>query len=479
MIKVEDNSGYYEIRGKEIPLFDNKLISKLSKFSSYAFPNLNFPEKNIHVISFKGSKEKKPDSLNKNLVLNLRKNEDNDNSVYVKSGNYIGVIYDSEHKLKIEITSRFGDYFLEHMLKYINGIFLPDLRFSAKKKDTKNANQFQFILSHLFITSLERAVAVAGIPKTYIKSSLHSYTVRGKIDIQHLIQKNIPLRSKIQSNYKEQVEIQVIIDVLYLAICIVEKKYQEIIKSRIHGVKVYLKENKSSKFVNQEYIKKALNHKILSHPVYSTYQQVLKYAEMIINNFELAEDDKGDSESRAYLIDVSELFELYFENMLSNKLHLEGWTLLSQKEIILYEDSFFKRKIKPDVVLIHEASNNVAVFDIKYKRMNFKGNTSYDMGDLDRNDFFQIHTYMAYYQNSNKNLIGGGLWYPIEEALPEKKATTGKFMDKENIFFGVDGINLTNLKNIGSEEFYSIDSGIVSRENEFVERLISRLNQSI
>jgi 5-methylcytosine-specific restriction enzyme subunit McrC len=39
------------------------------------------------------------------------------------------------------------------------------------------------------------------------------------------------------------------------------------------------------------------------------------------------------------------------------------------------------------------------------------------MGDLDRNDFFQINTYMSHYQNhqSNYNLIAGGLLYPIGE----------------------------------------------------------------
>ena len=51
----------------------------------------------------------------------------------------------------------------------------------------------------------------------------------------------------------------------------------------------------------------------------------------------------------------------------------------------MYEGAFFEREIRPDIVL--ENGKDVAVFDVKYKRMQYSGRTQNSAGDVDRADF--------------------------------------------------------------------------------------------
>lgn len=71
----------------------------------------------------------------------------------------------------------------------------------------------------------------------------------------------------------------------------------------------------------------------------------------------------------------------------------------------LYKGQFFERDIIPDIVF--KNGDKYCVFDAKYKKM------MYRKQDVDRSDFFQIHTYASYFQGRG-NVILAGLVYPIE-----------------------------------------------------------------
>ncbi|MEZ5036487.1 MAG: hypothetical protein R2760_03235 [Chitinophagales bacterium] len=467
-ITFSDNLGFGLPYGKVLE-YEN-----LKGINNFSFTSI--PKENIHIVSLKERNTKSLiDELYLNDVLNIIKQEE---KYYVKTGNYIGVIYDKEQNIKIEITSRFGDKFLQHILNYINNIYLPDVKFVAIKKESKNETQFQFILAHLFIQSLEKITAVFGLPKIYTTQHENSYKVRGSLDIKHLTNHNIPLRNRLKSNYREQTEVQEIIDVLYNAMSIIDKKFGGIIIARLLSLKNHLKEKKSTRFVNHNVVQQALNHKALLHPSYSGYKQVLRYAEFIINNYDNMEDHKGKIETKAYLINIAELFEIYIEKVLRKGLNDVGWSVFAQKEIDTYTEKFFSRKLKPDIVL--EKDNKVIVFDIKYKRMEYRGVDKLGMGDVDRNDFFQIHTYMSYYQNqsdkyyqnqSDNILLGGGLLYPIEGDLDNKFAHSN-FFDNDEHFFIIDGINLFGINDETSQEEFK------KRENDFIDRIKKIINKN-
>ena len=395
-------------------------------------------EDNVELIQLRN--HNKSDQKIKNdkeqIVLEITK----DNDTYkAKTGNFIGTIYHNGHI--IDITCRFGDYFLQHMLNYANDIYVLDQSFNAEKND-KDKSQFQYILAHLFVQKLEKAASVLGFPKSYREQIHRGYDIKGQIDVQHLITHNIPIRTPLQSKYRDQVAVQEIIDVLYKATKIISKKFNPLLVSRISQSVQFMKENRSSAMVTTSYIQKAQKHKSLQNPLYSDFKDIINIAEIIINNFSLMEKPKGKSETKAFLIDASELFELYIAKVLRKNLSNSGWQVEAPKELTVYEGAFFGRKLKPDIVLVK--GNDVAVFDVKYKRMLYSGKTQNSAGDVDRSDFFQIHTYMAYYHGVKEhNLKLGGLLYPIEAEYKENKAES-MIHDKNQ--FIIDGIGLKELK---------------------------------
>ncbi len=463
--KLTDNYGYPN--GKLWEPCDKKSGKMKSLELSFDFKDfyLGYKDK-VNFISFKTNDEKKKrQKLINETVLKIA--EINGNEYHALTGNYIGIInFGDKKKTSVQIESRFDNTFLSHMLNYFNDIFVIDGGDSFNRsKEGQSDNVIQYILCHMFVRSLDKASGILGLPKMYQQQLSVGYNVRGKIDIKHLVNKNIPLRGKLHSHYAERTEVREIIDVLYTATHKVLGIYPKMIIGNTLSLYHFLKEKRSSKFVSKETISKAKQHKALVNPMYQPYKQVLEYAHLIIDYLDnLQHSNKDNIRSYSYLIDVAELFEIYIEKVLRRGLAEKGWTVMPQVEAEVYKNTFFSRKLKPDIVL--EKDNKVVVFDVKYKRMNYDGKNRYGMGDLDRNDFFQIHTYMAYYQGlENKNLIGGGLLYPIEGTLQNGESHSSDWLGNEG-FFVINGINLS-----GITEAQNKMEKILDEENEFIKRI--------
>ncbi|CAD0004351.1 hypothetical protein FLACHUCJ7_01826 [Flavobacterium chungangense] len=140
--------------------------------------------------------------------------------------------------------------------------------------------------------------------------------------------------------------------------------------------------------------------------------------------------------------------------------HFTDWFVTGQEELNVYSDLFYGRKMFPDLVMKHKETNKVIVFDAKFKKMRSIKK------DVDRSDFYQIHSYIQYYQ---PNVLFGGLLYPFSESINTVKAHSKSLFGNENNphSFIVDGI------------FIKIDMtmpNIMQSEKEFllrIEELIS------
>jgi 5-methylcytosine-specific restriction endonuclease McrBC regulatory subunit McrC len=292
--------------------------------------------------------------------------------------------------------------------------------------------------------------------------------LKGKIDINRFIKYDIPFQGKISSVSREQKEIQEIIDTLYKAVKIIDKNNKAFTKNISH-IKTHLKQHRSNKYVSNETINKALKSKALQNPIFAPYKKVLEYARFIINGNNIEEKHDGKSETHGFIINVAELFEIYVTKLLQKE--FSDWHVESPK-IELYNNPkmFYQRKIIPDIVMIKD--NNVMVFDTKYKRMLFRGRYE-NSGDVDRNDFFQINTYMSYYQNQNQNynVKVGGLLYPIEKSFKDNKSIchSETWFGNRQTKFIVDGIDLSNLEEPKENE--NKFTPIARREQKFIEGL--------
>jgi hypothetical protein len=114
--------------------------------------------------------------------------------------------------------------------------------------------------------------------------------------------------------------------------------------------------------------------------------------------------------------------------------------------------------------------DHVMLFDTKYKKMSMKGKSSGDSGDLDRNDFFQINTYMSYYQN-HQNMYKvkvGGLLYPMDR-FEKEKCHSETWFDNSDTNYIVDGIDLSGDIEPKNEE--AKFSRIVEREKTFLSNI--------
>jgi 5-methylcytosine-specific restriction enzyme subunit McrC len=446
---IKERNGYYAITDKSLLKKWDKVEIKLKDYLN----NKN----NVFFSFFDNDEDKKAKKNEDDLIFSIIKDGDD---YKIQTGNYVGKL--NYNGVEIEINSRFSNIFLERMLNFANDIFLDDVSI-AGKEEKKDVDISKYIIYYLFVQTLEKAFLL-GFPKRYKNVNYHESEVKGNIDINRFINNDIPFKGKISTTNREQKEVQEIIDVLYRAIIIIEKTNKSFLNN-IKNIKTYLKQNRSKQYVSNQVINKALKSKSLNNPIFSPYKKILKYTKYIINDENIKNEENGDVKNYGFIINIAELFEIYVRKLLQKE--FPDWSVESPK-IELYEEMFFTRKIIPDIVIQKE--KDVIVLDTKYKKMKMDGRNQYNAGDVDRNDFFQINTYMSYYQNNNCNVKIGGLIYPMGD-FDKSKCYSEKWFGNLNSKFIIDGVLLKDIEPTGDIKF----ENIAKREKEFIERLNSLL----
>ncbi len=462
---IKDTKNYYALFNKNFSSNDKKVIGEKIDITlgDYKKPDRY---KNNTFFSFFKDEEKKAIKNEDDLIISIKKDGEN---YLAQTGNYVGKFV--WQGLEIDIKSRFSNTFLERMLNFANDIFLDDVSITGNKVD-KDFDISKYIIYYMFIQNLEKAFLL-GLPKAYKSIEHHEMKLKGKIDINKFIKYDIPFQGKISSVSREQKEIQEIIDVLYKAIKIIEKETEKSstkdnkisFTKNISHIKIHLKQYKSNNYVSNETINKALKSKALQNPIFAPYKKVLEYARFIINGNNIEKND-GKQETFGFIINVAELFEIYITKLL--KKEFSEWSVESPK-LPLYKGLFYKRNIIPDIVMTN--GDKVMVFDTKYKKMMMRGGDKNGAGDVDRNDFFQINTYMSYYQNhpDKYNVKIGGLLYPIEKSFKENKniCHSQSWFGNLNTKFIVDGIDLSDLEE--SKDNENKFATISKREQKFIQ----------
>lgn len=410
--------------------------------------------KQIKIFNFKRKRFFEPDEERLILKLYSKEKPEQEKEYIVQTGLYAGVLFYKGYK--INITTKYGDAFLKRMLNFVNDIYVDNEQVKAKKDETEN--QFLFIIAYLFIQSLEKA-AVLGLPQQYNKHQERSHKVRGSIDFNDFLKRDIPFQGKLTSNFRERMYVQEIIDVLYLALRKLERIFGKEIHSRLLGLNQLLKQHYSGRFVSYQTIQKAKVHQSINNPMYSRFKKVLEYAEIILLDKDLMpENEKQQLATTGYLFDIAELYELYLEKLLSR--NFPEWSVSGQEEIPIYQQQFYKRPMFPDLVMKHRQSGKVVVFDAKFKKMEMQNK------DVDRADLHQIHSYSGYYRN---DLIASGLIYPLSKEINTEKAHSETIYgnDENKINFIVDGIYVFENQSIKE---------LIKHEEAFVSRIASVIN---
>ncbi len=465
-ITVPVNHNFYE----ETPIYESELgeifavnktgvkYLKRELFSSVYELKLGATQlKQIKVFNFKRDRFFEPDDDRLILKLYSKERREQEKEYIVQTGLYAGVLF---HKgCKVNITTKYGDTFLKRMLNFVNDIYVDNEQVNAKKDEAEN--QFLFIIAYLFIQSFEKA-SVLGLPQEYRKHKERSHKVRGSIDFNEYLKRDIPFQGKLTTAFRERMYVQEIVDVLYIVLRKLERIFGKEINSRLLGLNQLLKQCYSGRFVNYETIQRAKNHQSINNPLYSGFKNVLDYAEIILLDKELMPDNESNQLSTSgFLFDIAELFELYLEKLLNR--NFPDWVVSSQEELSLYQQKFYSRSMFPDLIMKHRESQRTVVFDAKFKMMEMKNK------DVDRNDLHQIHSYSGYYRD---DLIASGLIYPLSQNIDIKNAHSDSIygIKGNDINFIIDGIYVSENQSMNE---------LINNENQFIQRVTDIINVHI
>jgi len=411
--------------------------------------------KQIRIFNFKRRRFFEPDEGRLILKLYSKEKLEQEKEYIVQTGLYAGVLF--YKGCKINITTKYGDAFLKRMLNFVNDIYVDNEQIKAKKDETEN--QFLFIIAYLFIQSLEKA-ALLGLPQHYQKHQERSHKVRGTIDLNDFIKRDIPFQGKLTSTFRERMYVQEIVDVLYLGLRKLERVFGKEIHSRLLGLSQLLKQQYSGRFASYETIQKAKAHQAINNPMYSGFKKILEYAEIILLDKDLMPDnDKQQIATTGFLFDIAELYELYLEQILSR--NFPDWVVSGQEELPMYQQQFYIRSMFPDIVMKHRASGKVVIFDAKFKKMEMQNK------DVDVADLHQIHSYSGYYRD---RLVASGLIYPLSKEINTDKAHSKSIYgnDENEVKIIIDGIYVS--------ENHSMQE-LINNEEAFVGRLSSIINK--
>ncbi len=374
-----------------------------------------------------------------------------------RAGRFVGeAIFKHKNKdYKITIKPRFGEKLLFRMLEEIFNIQIKKSE-SEQNKCSDWLHYIKRIIAIIWLQKLANA-NLHGVPKTQIKKQHKGQTIRGRLDVRKSI-KPLHQNNEIVSTFREKQIDKIIGQIIFQAYQILKTDF-EIGKINISDSAQDAINQIQSSIQNKEYINENDYKNIRYKEIYLNWKSVVDLSWDIIKRKKFSlKQDKAKS-GFGFFIDMAEVWEQYLKTILKKKLSPYGWYYKSVKQIA-YKGYFFQRELIPD--LVFQKENEVAVWDAKYKRMEGR------FFDVDRSDFFQIHTYIQYYL-IDKKVKAGGLLYPILTSPNFKKYQSSYLINELGVKmkFVIDGIEV-------QEKNEQEDPSKV--EIEFVNRILSHIS---
>lgn len=357
----------------------------------------------------------------------------------LNTGNLVGVVSRDEYTLKI--SSRFGDEFLKYIISDADG-FLEIKDFSA----TEKKDSYAWLLAYLWNIKLKRAYRL-GIPKVYSSKSDRISTVRGSIDPLDYFKNHSS--GKYLCSFREHDYASTAISLFLMAYDTV--KTHSFCKQTRYIYNAFMMANQGKKSTRKE----ILETPYFSNPYYSDYNTLIDLSKRIISQKSL--DFGSSNASNAYLFDISMLFEYFIRKLLIRSGINVRSKFESLRKIQTCSLGKYERKLEPDLII--EGENGVYIFDVKYKHFD-------ETYGVNREDLFQLHTYIGQWSNK-ETVCGGGFIFPIPEkkweklclektqgVISNKIQKQGKEMDFYVIFLPIPKENIAK-ENISKDNFYN------------------------
>lgn len=410
---IQDNSTYVATDGiikniykdnSDIELNNQKRASKFFKKNDSVFKFLKEVDswrldvkKEIVLFNDEDYEHNTDDALIKVSGMNFK-------DFKLHTGNLIGYVRKGDYALKI--TSRFGDEFLRYIISDADGFLELE-----NEGGSNIADGYDWLLYYLWATKLKKAYRL-GIPKNYISQKEKLPKVRGNLDVvDYFLNKNT---GKFKCNYREH---SYNTPTARLIKEVFDKIDNHAFLSGMRPIKnaftIAIEGKRSS-------VSELIKTDAILNSYYQDYNPVIDLSKKILQNEGV--NFGNQSNSSAFLFDISMLFEYFIRKLLSRN----GFQLKSkfdERLKIPTGSNSYERKLEPDMIIKNE--NTVSVFDVKYKNFNKRHG-------VNREDLFQLHTYVGQY--GNKNIIDScGFIYPVKGGNniieKQKMSLAGKEVD--------------------------------------------------
>lgn len=313
---------------------------------------------------------------------------------------YIGEISFSfqEKEYLIVIKPRFGELFLFELLEVIFNFKFASSHHSLSKSN-RSDDYIKRIISKIWLAKLTQANKY-GLPRANRKKVFSGAQIKGRLEVRNSILPYKNSNNLVSSSFEKTINPE-IASVLYETYKKLSSSYglpqiNKLPKNAIQVIQHLALAQKQSSLIKLNYDTSKLPK------IYQSYKGVIDLSVSILSNRTL-NNKVSNKSGYSFFLDMAEIWEMYLLKIFQDEFSVKGWKVTSET-IQSYKGTFYTRKLIPDIVL--RKGKNIAVFDAKYKLM--RGHYL----DVDRSDFFQIHTYKAYY-NKNSQLILSGLLYPI------------------------------------------------------------------
>jgi 5-methylcytosine-specific restriction enzyme subunit McrC len=343
---------------------------------------------------------------------------------------YIGNINFSYNKMNysINIKPRFGDVVLLKMFEELFNVKFASGHSSFKTED--NAYYLKLLISFIWLQKLANANR-HGLPRVKRMTLNESYAIKGRFLIRPSI---VPIHEtgKVISVRKEQVFDQVVIRILYQAYCILKNDYQ-LGQLKIPANALDAIQNIDNHSLGNRFIHLYEYQSIKYHPIYQNYKDIIDFSWQIIESQPGYNRQSNKNNVSGFFLDMAEIWECYIRAIMKKHFTVSSWQM-SESQYEVYPQRFYGRKIIPDIVM--KKGNDFCVFDAKYKNMQYRPGFI----DVDRNDFFQIHTYISFLQTKG-NVILGGLLYPVTKIDNDIEISPIRLFSNDDVktHFVVDG----------------------------------------
>lgn len=388
---------YVTYDNRTMVIEDAEHVRNFSTIADIPIKELKGEDSGQGLLVFPDDFSKYGDEIGGECLFSLKANSGEEKDSYsLITGNIMGFIGVGDTMLKIR--SRFDegreDYFMHYMLERVLSINLFDLNHSRSQEEI-----FDF-LPFLFPYYLKKAMA-QGLYKEYRTFERNDANMRGVLDVSRHIRLNYPATGKIAFKSREHTADNALTQLIRHTI--------EVIKVKEFGSKILSCDEDTKAFVSQitlatatyskaerqKVIHKNLRQKV--HPYYSEYTPLSKLCMQILRNEELK---YGNDKDKIYgvVFDGAWLWEEYLDTFISKPCDLEHpRNRTGEKALYLFEGR--KGPCVPDFM------GDGIIIDAKYK-----GYDSKSVSDIQREDRFQVISYMYITQAKT-----GAIIFPSKE----------------------------------------------------------------